>query len=243
VNTVLVTGGAKRIGAEICRAFHAREINVAIHFHHSGSEARALASELNQIRPDSAHTFQADLTSVQDCIQLAESVGEWTQQLLALVNNASGFYPTPMGEFNESSWQELMGSNAMGPLFLSQALHPALKRASGSILNITDVYASIPLANHTIYCMAKAANSMLTRSLALEMAPHVRVNGIAPGTILWPENDNPAFDSHKQLEDIPLARTGTPADIAATAVFLVLDAPYVTGQILAVDGGFNLAGR
>lgn len=236
---VLVTGAAQRIGKIISCTLHAAGYNVVVHYHRSHAAAQSLCAELNALRQQSACCLSADLGDLHAVEQLAQQALLAWQRVDALVNNASTFYPTPVGTATSGQWDDLMGSNARAPFFLTQALAPALTRQQGAVVNIADIYADRPLAQHTVYCMAKAANAMLTKSLARELAPHVRVNGIAPGAILWPEQDGvleAAAEAHR-LKKVPLARTGTPADIASTVLFLLRDAPYLTGQIIAVDGG------
>ena len=199
-----------------------------------------LAQELNAARPDSALLVQADLSLSDGPQHLAGQVREHTDRLDLLVNNASRFYPTPVGEVDYEAWKDLMGSNVRGPFFLSQALLPELKQAKGTIINILDIHAEQPMRKHTVYCMAKSALLMMTRSLARELGPEIRVNGVSPGAIMWPEHE-----PSKSVQDFILERTvmkkiGSPQDIAGAVVFLGLDAPYVTGQVLAVDGGRSL---
>lgn len=238
----LITGSARRIGAASARALHARGFRVLVHYHHSESDAETLVAELNDQRPDSAVKLQADLNHTSEVEQLAAAaLGVW-QRMDALINNASSFYPTPIGSATEAQFDELFASNLKAPFFLAQALAPALTETRGVIINIADIHAERPLKNHTLYCMAKAGNIMLTKSLARELAPHVRVNGIAPGAILWPDDAAELNDEAKTaiLKKIALKRAGEASDIARTLAFLVSDAPYITGQILAVDGGRSL---
>ena len=238
----LITGSAQRIGAAITRMLHELGYNTIIHYRHSASSAQKLASELNGIRKNSAASVAADLNDHQSILNLAETaVGIWGR-IDVLINSASSFYPTPIGSATELQWDELVNSNMKAPFFLSQALAPALARQKGAIINIADIYAEKPLAQHTIYCMAKAGNAMLTKSLAMELAPMIRVNGIAPGAILWPDQGgaNEEQAQTKLLEKIPLGRTGLQEDIANTVVFLLRNAPYITGQIISVDGGRTL---
>lgn len=238
----LVTGSARRIGAAIARRLHAEGYDLALHYLRSGAEMQALAAELESARPGSVLTLQADLCEFDRLPELvARTVGRFGR-LDALVNNASSFQPTPIGMATPQQWDDLLGSNARAPFFLAQAAAPHLKAAGGAIVNLVDLYAERPLAGHTLYCMAKAALVMATRSLAVELAPEVRVNAIAPGAILWPENE--AADSVQQaiLARTPLARTGTPEEIAATVCWLLCGATYTTGQVINVDGGRILAG-
>lgn len=234
--TALITGGATRVGAAISRALHRAGAHVLIHYRHSADSARGLCDELLARRPDSADLLQADLLVTEDLARLAHEATTATGRLDILVNNASSFYPTPIGEATEAHWEDLMGSNAKAPFFLAQALAPQLIGQRGCIVNLVDIHAERPHHEHPIYSMAKAANAMLVKSLARELAPEVRVNGIAPGAILWPDDFMEDAQKRAVLARIPLARPGTPEDIARTALFLV-DAPYITGQIIAVDGG------
>ena len=239
----LVTGAAQRIGAAIARELHAAGCNVLLHCRSSRAEADALAAELNAVRHDSAAVLQADLSQLPQVEQLAAAaIAHWSHIDL-LVNNASGFFPTPVGTVNEPEWDSLFASNLKGPFFLSQALVPALRERRGAIVNIVDVYAELPLAQHAVYTMAKAGVAMMTRALAQELGPDVRVNGVAPGAILWPAEENPELGGAKVealLAQTALKRIGDPADIARAVRYLGLEAGYVTGQILAVDGGRTL---
>ncbi len=237
---VLVTGAAKRIGAAIARCLHGAGADVAIHYRGSKADAAALADELNAGRNDSAMTIQADLLDNGARSQLIADVVEWRKRLDCLVNNASTFYPTPVGEISEADWTDLVGSNLKAPLFLAQAAVPHLSEAKGVIINIVDIHAQRPLRDHPVYGPAKAGLAMLTRSLAKDLAPDVRVNGVSPGAILWPEDG--MSDAVKQtiLRQVPLERPGEPDDIAGCVLYLVRDADYVTGQIIAVDGGRSI---
>jgi pteridine reductase len=237
---VLVTGAARRIGAAIVTRLHAEGARVAIHFRSSAKQADLLAKHLNDIRPDSAATFRADLLKVEHFPELIRSVATWGGGLDALVNNASTFYATPVGEITEHHWNDLVGSNFKAPLFLSQAAAPHLGAAGGSIVNIVDIHAQRPLRDHPVYGPAKAALAMLTRALAKDLAPKVRVNGIAPGAILWPEVGMTDAAQESILRQVPLACAGEPADVAGCALYLLRDARYVTGQIIAVDGGRSI---
>lgn len=237
----LVTGAARRIGAAICRALHMDDWNLVIHCNQSLAEAEALAHELNQLRPYSAQVVQADLTKMVDIQFLASAAPAAWGRLDALINNASTFFPTPISGATEEQWDNLLGSNLKAPFFLSQALYPELSQQRGCIINISDIFAVRPMPGHTIYSIAKAGNSMLTKSLALEMAPQVRVNGVAPGAILWPENaDGKEVVNTDKLAQIPLGTLGGAQAIANTVKFLINESPYITGQILAVDGGRSL---
>lgn len=235
----LVTGGAKRVGAAICRRLHAAGANVVVHYRASAAEARALESELAALRPGSVRLVQADLLKGGARADLVKAaVGAWGG-LDALVNNASSFYPTALGEITEKAWDDLVGTNLKAPLFLSQSAARELRRARGAIVNIVDIHAEFPMKNHVVYTVAKGGLLALTRALARELGPEVRVNGIAPGTILWPENDTWQDEVARQriINQTALKRIGEPDDIAKAVEFLICAAPYVTGQIIAVDGG------
>ncbi len=233
----LVTGAAKRIGAVVATTLHEAGANVVIHYHRSAAEAEQLAAELNGRRASSAFTATADVRDVAELQRMAKQVLERTGRLDVLVNNASNFYPTPLGTVTEENWYDLMGSNLKAPLFLSQAMLPALRTANGVIINIVDVHSQRPLRDHVVYGAAKAGLAMLTRSLAKDLGPHVRVNGVSPGAIIWPEEGMSDHLRAAIIRQTALKRSGTPEDIAAAVLFLVRDAPYVTGQIIAVDGG------
>ena len=237
---VLVTGAARRIGAAIVTRLHANGARVAIHYRGSGDAAESLAARLNEQRTGSARTFQADLLDMGSVPKLIADVVAWGGRLDALVNNASTFYPTPVGTITEKEWDDLVGSNLKAPLFLSQAATPHLKETGGAIVNIADIHAQRPLRDHPVYGPAKAALAMLTRSLAKDLAPDIRVNGVSPGAILWPE-DGMTEDAQKSiLRQVPLQRAGNPDDIAGCVLYLLRDATYVTGQIIAVDGGRSI---
>jgi pteridine reductase len=237
-HVVLVTGAAKRIGAALVRGFHAEGANVAIHYHRSASDAQALCDELNESRPDSAVTIGADLIDPAAMPRVVERVIHTFGRLTILINNASTFYRTPLGTITPAQWDDLIGTNLKAPLFLAQAAAPHLREARGLIVNLVDIHAQRPLPEHTVYSVAKAGLAMLTRSLARELGPEVRVNGIAPGPILWPDSE--VVDEATRREIVSktlLKRKGRPEDIVRTALFFAKDATYVTGQILAVDGG------
>ena len=236
----LVTGAARRIGATIASRLHEEGATVAIHYRGSAQAATDLRNQLNAARENSAEIFQADLIDDQQLVSLVQNVVQWSGRIDVLVNNASSFYPTPMGTVTSKQWDDLVGSNLKAPLFLSQAAMPALKSAGGCIVNIVDIHAQRPLRDHVVYGAAKAGLAMLTRSLAKDLAPEIRVNGIAPGAILWPEDDMTSETKEKILEQVPLGRQGLPADIADAVIFLARDAHYVTGQIISVDGGRSL---
>ncbi len=232
----LITGAGRRVGAVIARTLHAAGYDLALHYRHSAAAARALADELEQRR--SGSTLLSDLPMLPLMIeQLLAHYG----RLDALVNNASTFYPTPLGTATSAQWSELFASNAQAPFFLSQAAIPALREARGGIVNLLDVYAERPLAEHPLYCMAKAALAAMTRSLALELGPEIRVNGVAPGAVLWPSDGKPYADQQALLARTPLQRAGTPEDVAGVVLWLLRDAPFVTGQTIRVDGGRTLS--
>ncbi len=239
--TALITGAARRIGAQTAQTLHENGANIIIHYGRSGYDAEKLVALLNKQRNDSAIALQADLKDLDEVHDLAIAAFNAFDGLDILVNNASTFYPTPIGNINAENWEDLMGTNIKAPLFLSQACYPALKQSQGVIINMVDIHARSPLKDYTAYSCAKAAKVMLTRSLALEMGPEVRVNGVAPGAILWPEDENEMdVESQKNLLDkIPLKRIGHPENIAHTILYLVTD-DYVNGQIIAVDGGRQL---
>jgi pteridine reductase len=236
--SVLITGAAKRVGAEIARRVHAAGASVALHYRSAAGEARALAARLNEQRPRSAVVLQADLLDCPRLPALVRGVLDSFGRLDALVNNASSFFPTALGEATEAQWEDLIGTNLKAPLFLAQAAAPALEASGGTIVSITDIHAERPLRGYPIYCAAKAGLAGLTRALAIELAPRVRVNGVAPGPIQWPEDGS--FDAAERdaiIAHTLLKRVGEPADIARAVLFLLADAPYMTGQIIAVDGG------
>lgn len=236
----LITGAAKRIGAEIAKTLHAEGAIVVIHYGHSEQAAKQLALELNAIRPNSCHCFQAMLGDVSGLSKMVQEVTDLTGRLDILVNNASSFYPTPLSEITESDWSNLFDSNLKGPMFLSQAAAPFLRDSHGCIINMVDIHAERPLAKHPVYCSAKAGLVMLTKSLALELGPEVRVNGVAPGIIMWPEGDQDETLQGDLLSRTALKRKGSTKDITDTVLFLVRDGSYITGQIIAVDGGRTL---
>lgn len=238
-HSVLITGGARRIGAELARSTHAAGARVGVHYRSSSKEADALCDELNAHRPDSARAFQADLAASAAPGELVDAFVAWAGDLSFLINNASSFYPTPLGSIDEDAWNDLIGTNLKAPLFLSQAAAPELRASNGAIVNIVDIHAQRPLRNHSVYGSAKAGLAMLTRSLAKDLAPEVRVNGVAPGAILWPEGGLSNDAQQSILAQIPMARVGTPSDIAEAVLFL-LSARYVTGQIIAIDGGRSI---
>jgi pteridine reductase len=236
----MITGGAKRVGAAIARHLHAHGYDVVIHYRRSEQEARALHAELEKARPNSSLCLNAELADIERLPALIAAAIARFGRLDALINNASGFFPTPIGETRVEQWNTLFASNAQAPYFLSQAAAPHLRREQGCILNLVDLYATQPLREHTVYCMAKAALNMMTLSLARELAPEVRVNGIAPGAVLWPESGKSTAEQEAMIARTPLKRAGSPEDIAKAALFLLRDAPFVTGQILRVDGGRSI---
>lgn len=238
---ILVTGAARRIGAAIVTCLHENGARVAIHYRESANDAEELARKLNATRENSAATFQADLLDTAGLPSLIDAIHEWGGSLDGLVNNASSFYPTPVGSITEAHWDDLVGSNLKAPMFLSQAAAVHLRSSGGAIVNIVDIHADRPLRDHAVYGSAKAGLAMLTRSLAKDLAPEIRVNGVSPGAILWPENGMTAAVQKTILDQIPLQRAGSPGDIATCVLYLLRDATYVTGQIIPVDGGRTIA--
>ena len=237
----MITGAARRIGAVIARHLHAKQFNVVIHYNRSAQEANSLAEELNLVRPASSCTVQADLMAASSYDWVIDKALELTGSLDVLVNNASVFYPTRLPQIKEPTWNEIIGTNLKAPLFLARRAAPYLEQTRGCIINITDIHGSRPLLDHSMYSVAKSGLNMLTRSLARELAPNVRVNAVSPGAILWPaEMDDETRDSI--LSVIPLRRPGDPVDIASAVYFLIADADYITGQVLPVDGGRSLSG-
>lgn len=238
----LITGAARRVGASISRQLHAAGVDLMLHYRRSAAEARALQDELNAARPDSVALVQADLLNMG---ALPSMVGETIRRfgrLDVLVNNASSFFPTSIGEITEREWDDLVGTNLKTPLFLSQAAAAQLKRTQGCIVNIVDIHADRPMRSHLVYSVAKGGLLALTRALASELGPEVRVNGVSPGIIMWPEDGRWADELARQrlVQTTLLKRVGDPEDIARTVRFLVFDAPYITGQIIAVDGGRSI---
>jgi pteridine reductase len=238
--TALVTGAAARIGAAICKTLHARGCDVLIHYNSSFDAARRLADRLNEERGQSASLAQADLSSPTGLDRLVEQTRARFGKLDILVNNASRFYPTEVGKTLAWQWDDLVNSNLRGPYFLVQALLDDLRTAGGSVINILDIHAERPMRGHAVYSISKAGLAMLTSALARELGPSIRVNGVAPGAILWPENEPGAAEKKSILGRTALGRLGDPSDIASAVAYLALDAPYVTGQVLAVDGGRSL---
>lgn len=240
---VLITGAARRVGAAIARLLHAAGASVVLHYRNSQGESAALAEELNALRPDSAWVVKQDLCVLTGLPALVDQVVAYAGRLDALVNNASSFYATPLGQIGEAAWHDLVGSNLQGPLFLTQAAAPLLSASKleggGAVVNITDIHAERPLAGYPLYCAAKGGLLTLTRALAIELAPQVRVNAVAPGAIVWPEKgeDFPPAERAAIIAHTLLKRVGSPRDIARTVRFLLFDAPYITGQVINVDGG------
>jgi pteridine reductase len=239
IPAVLVTGAARRVGAAIARLLHGNGVRVMLHYGKSAAEAQTLAAELNDRRPGSAACHGADLLDTAAIQLLVETTVARFGRLDAVVNNASTFFSTPVGAIDDGAWENLIGSNLKGPLFLSQAAAPHLAASAGCIVNITDIHAERPLKGYGVYCAAKAGLLGLTRSLAIELAPAVRVNAVAPGPIQWPDNDESFSPKQRELivANTPLQRIGQPEDIAKTVKFLIFEAPYITGQVINVDGG------
>ena len=239
---VLITGGGKRVGAAICRRLHAAGANLMLHYRKSAGEARLLSAELNHVRASSVALIQADLLETAKLPSIVEQTLQTFGRIDGLVNNASSFFATPLGEVTIADFDDLIGTNLKAPLFLAQAAAPALRRAQGAIVNIADIHAERPLKNFIVYSVAKTALVGLTRSLAREMAPEVRVNAVAPGPVLWPEDES--FDElsrQRIISHTPLRREGTPDDIAGAVHFLLAEARYVTGETISVDGGRHVA--
>ena len=240
--SVLITGGAKRVGAAICRRLHGAGANLMLHYRSSAGEARLLQSELNHVRQDSVALIQADLLDLAKLPAIVEQTLATFGRLDALVNNASSFFQTPVGEISSSDWEDLIGTNLRAPLFLAQAAATALRKTQGTIINITDIHAERPLKNFVVYSVAKAGLVGLTRSLARELAPEIRVNAVAPGPIQWPDDES--FDElsrQRIISHTPLRREGSPEDIAKAVHYLAVDAGYVTGETINVDGGRHVA--
>jgi len=236
----LITGAAQRIGAQIARTLHGAGMKLVLHYRGSQSAAQALAAELNQSRADSATLLQADLSDPATLAPLVEAAAAHWGRLDALVNNASTFYPSPIGAVTLPQWHDLMDVNLKAPFFLAQAAAPLLTKSGGCIVNIADIHADRPLKGYPVYCMAKAGLVMMTRALARELGPAVRVNAVAPGAILWPEQGLDPAAQATILARTALKRQGSPKDIASTVLFLIRDAEYITGQVLSVDGGRSL---
>ncbi|MFI4922317.1 MAG: pteridine reductase [Burkholderiales bacterium] len=239
---VLITGGARRVGAAICRYLHTHGASLMVHYRSSAKEARALQAELNLKRTDSVALIQADLLNLSMLPNLVGDTVKRFGRLDVVINNASSFFPTVVGEINDKAWDDLIGTNLKAPLFLSQAAVGQLKKNHGCIVNIVDIHAERPMKNYVVYSTAKAGLVNLTRSLARELAPEVRVNGVAPGAIIWPEDEAWSDELSRQriINSTLLKRVGEPEDIAKAVHFLIADAPYITGQIIAVDGGRSI---
>jgi len=240
---ILITGSARRVGAAICRRLHSAGASLMLHYRSSVAEARALKSELNSKRSGTVAIVQADLLKVAALPGLVKDTVKEYGRLDVLINNASSFYPTVLGDITEKIWDDLVGTNLKAPLFLSQAAARELKKAQGCIINILDIHAEFPIKNYVVYNLAKGGLLALTRSLARELGPEVRVNGIAPGTIVWPEDDTWKDEIARQriINQTALKRIGEPDDIAKAVEFLIGSAPYVTGQVIAVDGGRSIS--
>ncbi len=240
---VLITGGARRVGAAICRRLHERGADLMIHYRASDMDARALQDELNASRSDSVSLIQADLLNISGLASLVSETVNRFGRLDVLINNASSFFPTNLGEIDESAWEDLIGTNLKAPLFLSQAAAPQIRKHRGCIVNIVDIHADKPLKNYLVYTTAKGGLVALTKSLAREIGPEARANAVAPGAILWPEDEvwADALSRQRIINQTLLKRVGEPDDIAKAVVFLVADAPYVTGQVIAVDGGRSVS--
>lgn len=239
---VLITGGAKRVGAAICRTLHAQGFNLMIHYKSSLNEARALQAELSLKRANSVAIIQGDLLNIAGLPNLISETVSHFGRLDVLINNASTYYASEIGEIDEHKWHDLMGSNLKAPLFLSQAAAPELRKNHGCIVNITDMHVERPKKGYIVYSVAKAGLVTLTKSLAHELSPEVRVNAVAPGPVQWPES-NPQFDEiyrQRVINQTLLKRVGEPEDVAKAVKFLVADAPFITGHVLAVDGGRSL---
>ncbi len=239
---ILITGGAKRVGAAICRRLHAQGARLIVHYRSSFEEAKRLHDELNQQRADSVALVQANLLDIALFPELVKKAVNRFGQLDVLVNNASSFFPTLLPQCTLEDWNDLVGSNLQAPLFLTQAMAPYLKAQRGCVVNIVDIHAERPLKNYVIYNAAKGGLLALTKSLAVEMVPEVRVNGVSPGPILWPQDGEWADEAAREqiIVSTLLKRCGEPDDIAKTVQFLIADAPYITGQIIAVDGGRSI---
>jgi len=239
---VLITGGAKRVGATICRELHAHGANLMIHYNTSKQEAKALQAELNLQRADSVSIIQGNLLNMAVVTSLVSETTKRFNKLDILINNASTYEPTDIGKINEENWHDLVGSNLKAPMFLAQAAAPILKKHQGCIINITDMHIEHPKKGYVVYSVAKAGLVTLTKSLAQELSPEVRVNAVAPGPVLWPEN-NPQFDEvyrQRVISQTLLKRVGEPTDVAKAVKFLAADAPFITGHVLTVDGGRSL---
>ena len=237
----LITGAARRVGAEMARTLHREGMNLALHYHTSHKEARMLQNELNELREDSVVLIQADLLQINKLASMVKDATSRWKRLDVVINNASTFYPTQIGGTTEAQWDNLMGTNLKAPFFLSQAAARHLKQQQGCIINIVDIHGERPLKEHPVYCTAKAGLVMLSKALARELGPEIRVNAIAPGAIMWPENGIDDVTKKRILSRTTLKRQGSPEDIARAALFLIRDAGYISGQTIAVDGGRSLS--
>jgi pteridine reductase len=239
---ILITGGAKRVGATMCRELHKHGARLMIHYNTSMAEARALQAELNLLRTNSVAIIQGDLLNNNVLPTLVSETVNQFGKLDVLINNASTYYPTDLGQINEENWQDLIGSNLKAPVFLAQAAAPELRKNHGCIINITDMHIERPKKGYIVYSVAKAGLVTLTKSLAHELSPEVRVNAVAPGPVQWPES-NPQFDEvyrQRVINQTLLKRVGEAEDVAKAVKFLIYDAPFITGHVLAVDGGRSL---
>lgn len=237
IPTILITGGARRIGRQLAETLHEHPANIMIHYRHSSNDAEQLRDQLNANRENSCAIIQADLADASSYQTLVDKTVATFGQLNAVINNASSFYPTPLETVTEDDWQALTTSNLKAPLFIAKHAVAELRKHNGAIINLIDIYAERPLADHPVYCAAKAGLRALTLSMARDLAPDIRVNGVSPGAILWPESGQDDTSQQSILERIPMGRAGEPMDIARTVRFLLFDAPYINGQIIAVDGG------
>jgi pteridine reductase len=235
--TALITGAAHRIGAQVARTLHTAGMDLVLHYRRSVHAAEELQRNLESERPESVILVQANLHDTSELPRLVETAVSGFGRLDLLVNNASSFYPTPIGQSTEAQWDDLLGTNLKAPFFLAQIAAPTLARFGGCVINLVDIHAERPLKGHPVYSIAKAGNAMMVRSLAQELGPEVRVNGVAPGAILWPEQSLSGAGKKEIIDRTALKRPGTPEDIARTVLFLTRDAPYITGEIIAVDGG------
>ena len=238
----MITGSARRIGRAVAETLHRDGMNIVLHYNASEEEAQVLCDDLNKIRPDSAVTIQGDLLEPEIDKSLVNQAHQIWGRLDILVNNASRFYRTHFGKVTEYAWDDIMTSNLRAPFFLSQAAAPFLQETKGRIINISDIHAWRPMTNYSVYCISKSGLLMLTRALAKELAPDILVNAIAPGAIVWPEGDNTLSPEEKDtiISKTPLGRSGSPEDVARVALFLARDADFMTGEVLAVDGGRHL---
>lgn len=237
-----ITGAARRIGAEIALCLHAAGMNIVVHYHTSAAEAKALCTQLNALREHSAIALQADLLQTSEFPHLIEEAVQAWGRLDVLVNNASRFYKTDPQEVTESAWDDLLDSNLKAPFFLIQTASSYLQKSQGCVVNITDIHGERPLSDYPVYCVTKAGLIMLTKALAKELGPDIRVNAVSPGAIAWPEGENDLSAAQKQhiIQKTVLKRHGEPGDIAKAVLYLVRDAGYVTGQVITVDGGRSL---